>query len=286
MAVNPDRYPYEKSVDDLAKTYRQAQRDILRDVKAALASGDLRTAGRRRNQLAAVLATLDQLGARTEPEARRLVNQAFDQAAARTLTRINHLDMVAPEIPGAFTGVATDAVRALEDSITGRLRTAHDIVGRTVNDVYGRAGRTASIRALLGADDTPQKAARRMAEDLKDVAGFVDTAGKRWALDVYTEMAVRTVTREAVVQGAVTRMVSHGINLARVSMHASSCEICKRFENRLVALDGETTEWEGEAVMDASRLPPYHPNCAHSLMPVATRVERVRRELAEKAAVA
>lgn len=281
---NPDRYPYEKRVDEFARIVRDAQRDLVIDVREAIAAGNLDKARRRRLQLAKVLASLDQLGAQIEPEAQLLVKTAFDEAAERTLTRINQLDMAAPEIPGTFTGVSQDAVEALQDSITGRLRTSRQIVGRTVGDVYAQAGREAALRSVLGADDSPRRAARRMAEHLKDVSGFVDTAGKRWALDTYCEMAVRTVTREAVVQGAIARMISHGVNLARVSMHASACDICKPLENRLVSLDGQTTEWEGEAVMDTTRLPPFHPNCRHSLRPVATRIERLRRELEEAAA--
>ena len=34
--------------------------------------------------------------------------------------------------------------------------------------------------------------------------------------------------------------------------------------------------------MNTGEVPPYHPNCAHSLQPVAVRVDEVRRELAAR----
>jgi hypothetical protein len=98
-------------------------------------------------------------------------------------------------------------------------------------------------------------------------------------------MAVRTVTREAVVQGAIARMASHGIALARVSTHPGACEICIPFQGTLVDLAGTgITEYRGEAVSDTGELPPYHPNCAHSLMPVAGTLDSVLEELEEEGA--
>jgi hypothetical protein len=184
---------------------------------------------------------------------------------------------------------------ALQDSILGRLDAARQTVGRTVDDLYARAGRRAALRAVLGEAGSPEAAKRRMFADLmRDRAvrrmvneggfGFVDKAGKRWALDTYSEMAVRTVTREAVVQGAIARMASHGIDLARVSSHASACAICVPWQGRLVSLDGQRPDYEGEAVTDLSSLPnggpPFHPNCRHTLQPVSVAVEDFRRQLA------
>jgi minor capsid protein 2 len=290
MADQDLRLPYERRIDELLAAYRQAQRAVAADIRAAILTGDLRAAVRRRAQLAAVMAALDQLGAETDPIARRLVQDAWTESAARTADLIAGLDIVAPEIPGAFTGVSVPALQALEDSILGRLDTARRTVGRQADDVYAKAGRRAAIRSILGADDSPAKAARALARDLRRqrAVGFVDRAGKRWALDTYSEMAVRTVTREAVVQGAIARMASHGINLARVSVHAEACPVCRPWEGRLVSLDGSGRGYQGEAVTDLSSLPnggpPFHPRCRHSLAPVAVRVEEFRQQRARATA--
>lgn len=284
-------YPYERGINDFTRTVRLAQRAIAAQVQQAIREGNLQRAMQRRMQLAAVLATLDQLGAAVDPIARRLVEDAYEQGAARAAQQIVGLRIAAPEIPGAFAGVSREAVAALQDSIVGRLRTSRQIVGRQVDDVYARAGRRAALRAVLGAEGSPRSAQRQLIRDLlrdRDIAravqqggaGFIDRAGKRWALDTYAEMAVRTVTREATVQGAVTRMMSHNVTLARVSLHADSCELCKPYEGRLVDLAGTTRDFDGEAVMTGP-MPPFHPNCRHSLAPVAVRVERRRRQMAE-----
>ncbi len=282
-----ESFPYERGLPEFDRTVAAAQREIILQIKLALKDADSLRGRQLQLQLARVTAILDQLGAYVDPAARQLVADAYEQAAARAERQIAGLSINAPEIPGAFAGVSIEAVAALQDSISDAMREGRARIGRQVNDVYAKAGRRAATRALLGADGSPRTAARRMVADLLqdrqiaamvDGPGFIDAAGRKWTLDRYASMVVRTTTREAVVQGAVDRMTSHGIDLARVSMHASACRICQPYEGRLVDLGGSTRDFDGEAVMSGP-MPPFHPQCRHSLAPVAVRVERVRREL-------
>jgi hypothetical protein len=289
------RLDYEAKLDDLLKLYRQAQRTIAAQVRAAILDEDLRSARIRAAQLAEVLKVLEDLGVSTDGDAVHLVNDAWHESADRVAEQIVGLHIDAPEIPGTFAGISRDSLVALEDSILGRLGDARRTVGRTVDDIYGRAGRRAAVRAVLGADGSPDAARKALMRDLtkdrtvarlieKGGVAFVDRAGRGWTLESYSDMAVRTVTREAVTQGALARMAAHGINLARVSRHADACIVCKPWEGRLVSLDGQTADYEGEAVTDLASLPnggpPFHPRCRHSLQPVSVRLDQFRRELA------
>lgn len=289
MATRPDPFPYERRLRDLDRLYAEAQATIAARIETAVRSRDLFEARRARMQLASIIAVLDQLGATVTPIARKLVADAFQQGADRTLREIRAMRVSAPEIPGAFTGVSRQAVEQLQASLLDRLDSANQTLGRRVEDIYARETRRASLRAILGQSGSPRAATNdlmlRLQRDRQVAAlardggvGFVDSAGKRWQLRSYAGMAVRTTTREAVVQGAMTRMVSHGIDLARVSSHASSCSICQPFEGRLVSITGATTEYQGEAVM-TGRVPPFHPNCRHSLAPFVIEVEDLKREL-------
>lgn len=291
MATEP-RLPSDQRSAELAHLYARAQRTIISQVQAAIRAGQLERAAERRLQLAAVLATLDQLGAETDPLAREVARQAYQDGSDTVVRELQRVTAGPVQVPASFTGVSVEAVAAIEDSVIGRLRTARQIVGRTVDDVYAAAGRRATVRALLGASGSVRSAradmmrdlmrdrdVQRLLKDSRGLTGFVDRAGKRWALDTYAEMAVRTTTRQAVVQGSMVRMASHGIDLARVSSHASACTICAPYEGRLVSLSGQTVDYQGEAVMDASIVPPYHPNCRHSLAPFVTEVEEFRRRM-------
>jgi hypothetical protein len=282
--ARPRPLPYEARVDDLLVTYRQAQRRIVAQVKAAVAAGDLATSSRRRAQLAAVLQVLDELGMQTDRQARELVRDAFQQSARVTGSRIARIGAGVEMNPAAFAAVERDAVEAMQAEILGRLDAARTTIGRQVEDVFARAGRRTVLSALLGAHGSPQAARRELQRQVteKGVTAFVDRSGRQWALDTYSEMAVRTTTREAVVEGAKTRMAAQGIDLARVSHHVSACPICAPWEDRIVSLTGTTGDYQGEAVTDLASLPnggpPFHPNCRHTLLPVATTVEALLAE--------
>lgn len=287
MATNPKPLPSDKTVRRLLALYREAQRELAAQIRAALLAGSLDTARRRAMQLAAAQDVLDQLGYQADPLARQAVLEASLDGAGMAADGIRKIGVtLTPVGERSFAGVNAEAVATMQDSLVSSLQGARSTVGRQIADVYGREQRKATVRALLGAEGSPQAARRRLARQLasKGATGFVDKAGRRWALDSYADMAVRTVTREAVVQGSVARMAAHGIQLARVSEHASSCDVCKPYEGRLIDLAGNTTDFEGEPVMDASTLPPFHPRCRHTIQPVAARVERVRRELAAQGA--
>jgi hypothetical protein len=275
--------PYQQQLDQLLLIYEQAARAIEAQVQAAVASGQVATARGRRQQLASLLNALDRLGHDTDPIARQLVSDAYHQAANLAAAQIAGLGITAPEIPGAFTGVSVQALSALEDSMLGRLRDARQTVGRQINDVFAREQRRAAIEALTGVHGSPGAAAKALERSLRDqgLTAFTDRSGRQWSLDMYSRMATRTVTREAVVQGSIDRMLSHRVDLARVSEHASACKICQPWEGRLVSLTSSVTEYQGEPVADtADAIPPYHPNCAHSLMPVAVSVDATRASLA------
>lgn len=280
--------PSDRRARELARIYAGAQREITRQVLAALRDGNMQRAAERRMQLSAVLALLDQIGADADPVARDLVRQAFNDGStlvANSVAQQIGVSVSAVQVPASFTGVSREAVIALEDSILGRLRTARQTVGRQVDDVYARAGRRQALRALLGAEGSPRAATRALSADIRrrGATGFVDRARKRWALDTYSEMAVRTVTREAVVQGQLARMASHGVNLARVSTHSSACSICVPWQGRLISLDGSVGDFQGEAVADigSAPMPPFHPNCRHTLEPVVVEIEMLRQSMLE-----
>lgn len=267
MARSREHLPYEQALQDLVDEYARAQRELVTQLQAALASKDLVRASVRRAQLAAALRVLDALGQRTDPRARRLVADAYQQSAQHTSSLIP--EQVKIRGPEQFAGVEQDAIRTLQETITGQLQDARVTVGRRVADVYARAGRRAALGHLLGAEGSPRAAARRLAGDLarQGVKSFVDRAGKKWALDTYADMAVRTTTREAVVEAAKTRMASQGVVLCQVTTHATSCPKCLPYEGRVFSLDGTSGTAGGVRFTPLVEQPPFHPRCRHTISP-------------------
>ncbi len=147
------------------------------------------------------------------------------------------------------------------------------------------------MRSVLGVDGSPAAAKRQLAVDLlrnRQLAQTVATAGtfklpggsRQWSMADYTDMVVRTTTREAVTEGAKARMVTNGLTLARYVVSATACPKCLPFAGKLLDLTGTSGgTFEGEAVLSGP-FPPIHPRCTCTISPVATRIESLRRELA------
>jgi hypothetical protein len=282
-------FPHDDLVEEMARTFRDVQRTLAAQIQSAISQGRLEYAAERRMQYAAVLATLDRLGAQTDPLAAKAVADAYKEGAGKAGAQISQQAGFAVSVPYSFTGVQQDAIEALQREVVDRLGISRRMVGRSVDDLYAKAGRRATVRALLGADGSPQIAARRLKADLlkepyvkrliqQGGTGFVDRAGKKWSLQTYSEMVIRTTTRNAVVQGQIAKMASLGINLLRVSTHASACKLCIPYQGRLLSIDGSITEYNGESVADISNAPTYHPNCRHTVIPVVAEydVERLK----------
>lgn len=273
--ASKDLFAYEGDLPPFFRLIREAQRDLARMVREAVLTQQLQTAARRQMQLEKVNAYMVSLGIAVDPQASRLTAAAFTQSAQRTADTIARLNIGTVQA-SSFAGVQQDALATLQDSLTGRLDASRRQIVRAVDDVYSRAGRRTAVRAILGVDGSPRTAQREMARELlrdrdvqqlvanSDVA-LIDSAGRGWKLDTYTEMATRTTTRLAVVEGAKIRMAAHGVNIGRISYHAKACPICAPWEGRLVSLDGSTGTHLGEAVASLDSLPnggpPMHPNC-------------------------
>jgi hypothetical protein len=285
MAVAEVVLPYEQRLGELERIYRDAQRLLALQVKAALQSGNDFRASERRRQLEAVQATLRDLGYRTSDYARRLVREAWNDSVEHTAALIVEGGGEGLPISAHFGGVSREGVSALEASILGRLTDAEQRVGRRIEDVFARAGRRETMLGLLGSSGSRRKVSANLITTLQKqgVRGFTDKLGREWDLDRYAKMVARTTTREAVVEGAKLRMAQHGIDVARVSTHGDSCQICAPWQGRLVSLSGATDSQLGEPVATLDALPnggpPFHPNCKHVLVPDVASIEALRREL-------
>lgn len=280
-AAHALRQRHEQTLRELDDLYRAATRELELRIRAAFAAGDDLSGRRLRAQLASALDVIADLDRRVPPIARRAIREAHQDGAAMVRRELRRVAVSMPETPGAFASVSREAVAQLQASLLDRLDAAHQTVGRRVQDVFARQQRHAAVRALLGAEGSPRAAAAHLEAQLRrqGMTAFVDRAGREWSLEAYSRMAARTVTREAVVQGSMDRMAANGITLARVSTHADACSVCQPFEGRIVTLDGSTDEFDGSPTLSIDEVPPFHPNCRHSLSPVAPGIEQLKREL-------
>lgn len=137
---------------------------------------------------------------------------------------------------------------------------------RNVDDVYRSIIAQTSTGLLSGVDTRQQviqSALNRFAD--RGVTGFVDRIGRRWEMGSYVEMAIRTTTSNAALQGHIDRQLELGEDLMMVSSFGNTCPICMPWEGKILSVTGNTIKYPSIETARTAGL--FHPNCKHTLMP-------------------
>lgn len=188
-------------------------------------------------------------------------------AAAVTLVR--------HDLPGV------DALHRLAFSLAARVQGTHLRILRWADDVYRQVVATASVDVLLGTRTRLQVAQTALDRLVgQGVTGFVDRSGRAWQLASYVEMAARSTTAQAAVQGHLDRLTQAGIDLVIVSDAPQECVLCRAWEGKVLTRAGggahaltaphavtgaPTAVHVAGSVVEAVAAGLMHPNCRHSL---------------------
>ena len=131
-------------------------------------------------------------------------------------------------------------------------------------DVYREVIAEVSQTVLVGTDtrlEIAQNALNKFANN--GITSFVDKSGRRWEMASYTEMATRTATGRASIQGHIDRQIEQKRDLVIVSDHRGECELCRPFEGKILSLTGATIGYM--TLNDARAQGLFHPNCRHTI---------------------
>jgi hypothetical protein len=257
----------------LTHLYRQAAARLRVQITAAMRSGRLGTAAYLHQQLTAVQRELRRLHLRTRP---------YSQAAALDAYRRGLLLAErGGSLRGVFAGVHEHAVAEIARNMDEALNHAAATVGRRAEDALRRIGVEETGIGIAGGQARRQVSKaiedRLVREGVTDaLTGFVDSAGKRWALDVYASMVARTNTRQAVSHGTANRLREQGNPLITISDHGPTDELCARYAGNTYSLVEDDPDYE---YLDEGEYPPFHPNCMHYMTPAGENLARLERRL-------
>lgn len=135
---------------------------------------------------------------------------------------------------------------------------------RNVNDAY-REVMAESATGLLSGVDTRVTASQKMMDKLaaKGITSFTDKAGRKWNMSSYTEMAMRTASAHAAIEGHIQTQQSFGMDLMKVSKIGTTCPICARWQGVVLSISGKTPGYH--TVDEARAAGVFHPNCRHTI---------------------
>lgn len=148
-------------------------------------------------------------------------------------------------------------------------------IGEDVKDLTGPERAALSLSRL--------QAAQHVMDDLagKGLTGFTDSAGRRWSLDAYAEMATRTAASRMHLSSQLSMMAQAGNDLVIVDNPGMtpSCPRCLPWEGAVLSLSGNgtgaSTITDADGIRRAADIKGslaeavaaglMHPQCRHSL---------------------
>ncbi|MGI5293156.1 phage minor capsid protein [Nonomuraea polychroma] len=228
---------------------------------------------------AAQRAVLDTWAEGMDAAVRGAVLQVADAKLRRRLARVlqDARNLGAKRGISAGQGVAELAAQAVT-----LVTSVHEGALRAVDDIYRNVVAETAGRVLVGAEtrrEAAQWALDRFTQ--QGITGFTDSASppRTWNMASYVEMAMRTATARAAVDGHLSTLREAGINLVSVSRLPYTCSRCAPWEGEVLALSGAagTRVEENPAtgvqvfvqvagtVAEARLAGLMHPNCGHNL---------------------
>lgn len=135
---------------------------------------------------------------------------------------------------------------------------------RNTQDAYRQVIAETSTSVLAGSETRVQAAQSALNKfSAKGITGFVDRIGRNWDIASYVEMATRTATSRAALQGHVDRQTAIGNDLIMVSSFGATCPICAPWSGKVLSISGKDPRYPSLDLAKSSGL--FHPNCKHTI---------------------
>jgi hypothetical protein len=211
------------------------------------------------------------------------IDEIMERLDAKTL------DWLTIEIPkeykkGSFQAISECKQQGLELKQTGFGQIHKEAIETLVEDAYldfansmegvKRAGREfvseiakmkINERIIVGQIKgeslyTIKREIRKLVEK-RGFTALVDRGGKRWKIDRYAEMLVRTHVIKANASGTRNRLLENKVDLVEISKHGGACGVCEGYEGGIFSLSGEDKRYGKAPEL------PIHPNCRHGFLP-------------------
>lgn len=278
------RPPDKKDVTHfLRMLFLRTERDIINEINRKRASGYVDYA-----ELAA-LERIQAILQRMTDEAWKYVPEMIEKIFYRSdKDAAGYAN--ARSITGTLTMTQTDVVEQLSNNLLGELAEASQMAYKSAQTYYTIARleadplREAALKQVLRqeAAGTPWiNSSQAMAREMqnKGITAFVDKRGRKWNLQDYCNMAVRTTARQAEVAAVLTKDDGH--DLYQIVKIGSTCPVCAPLEGRIYSKNGTNPDYP-PLTLAFGKVDPAgadnltntylntHPNCLHSIIPYTT----------------
>ena len=150
----------------------------------------------------------------------------------RSVTQIAIMEQLANNLQGELIEMAGTAKRSVENVFT---------IARLENDPY----RKLALEQILRQEAAGKpwiKSSQDLVKELETngITGFTDKAGRKWSMQAYGNMAVRTTARQAEVAALLT---SDEYDLWQITKVGTTCPVCAPLEGRVYSKSGTNPDY-------------------------------------------
>lgn len=268
---------YDKDIDRLMKYYQRSYSRVVTELIRLLDNGQWNILVEQESSLARqlhlILQENDQL---ILPEIEELIKKSVHAGQVQTLLALNEATTLAEATQQvAMTMFAQKTVEKMvtdtfEDVLAITNRTDKRIK-QTIRDISGEVMRMNAMNQV-GLEGSRKEIMEKLLKQgfskkiQKDFKGVTDSANRKWELDKYVKMLVKTKIQQAYSEGVRAESIERGTDLAMISSHGAKDQ-CKHFEGMVISMTGATQGFlTYDALKRSNKI--FHPNCEHTITPL------------------
>lgn len=144
-------------------------------------------------------------------------------------------------------------------------------IKQTIRDISGEVLRMNAMNQIGYADSRKEIMDKLLKKGFSkkvthDFKGVTDSAGRKWELDKYVKMLVKTKMQQAYSEGVRAESIEQGTDLAMISSHGAK-DACRHYEGMVISMTGATQGYFTYDELKASNKI-FHPNCKHTITPL------------------
>lgn len=233
----------------VARVYADAEIEIIQRIAKRLQIGvnapgwEIQTLTRLRGLSSEALGIVQGIDAEVWAVLDGAISQAYkgaglsqaEIAAATALLPKTHV--ASSNMRSAVEAIAADLRRPLDQARASMLRAVPDVYRKIV----GETTTLAVARGMSKRDALKQATTQFLSKGITDIR---DEAGRRWQIQDYTNMAVRTGYNRAMNEGHIQSIRDAGLDLVVIQPGPRPCEICDQWARAVLSLDGSEGEVE------------------------------------------
>ncbi|MHA6145821.1 phage minor capsid protein [Bacillus subtilis] len=172
-----------------------------------------------------------------------------------------------------------DLLKATHNTNENLKRVVRQVVSKEISGAgySGRVGKVSNMSKRV----EEQLRKQFIQNGVKDAdVAIIDKANRRWRLQTYSSMAVRTKMNRAYIDAIREEALQDGTDLAIISTKPDTYDQCKHYEGMIISLNGLTAGYLTYEEIRRSK-ECFHPNCGHYVRPIGD-IDWVPKDMLEK----